>query len=230
MRVTSMSEKVFTRAEMQQAPTRLLRDGRAANACVSCVTINGQEWTVKDFSSRNFWVKTFLAPFLLGHELKILRQLKGIDGVAHESFAIDSTAIAIRFLPGRSLGRLKPEEISSEFLEEMEALLESVHTRGVVHLDTRGTGNWLVSPEGKPLLIDFQASLLTGWMPASWRHIVELVDMSGVYKKWLEWHPETMTAARRARFEEAQYWRQKWKLQGYFGMKKKPGDNKFGEH
>lgn len=224
-----MSKPIFTRAQMYEAPTRLLRDGRAANACVSCVSYAGKEWTVKDFSSRNFWVRTFLAPFLLRHELKILRQLHGIDGVAHECFAIDSEAIAIRFLPGRPLSCLKAGEVTTEYLEQMEALLTAIHARGVVHLDTRGTGNWLVSPEGKPLLIDFQAALRTHWMPQSWRHIVELIDLSGVYKKWLEWHPETIGEERQARWNEAQYWRQKWKLHGYFGMKKKPGDNKFGD-
>mgnify|MGYP000796004426 CR=1 FL=1 len=224
-----MSEPLFTRSQMRDAPTRLLRDGRAANACVSCVTYAGKEWTVKDFSSRNFFVRTFLAPFLLKHELKILRELDGLDGVANECFAIDSTAIAIRYLPGRPLSRMAPQEISTEYLEQMETLLMSIHARGVVHLDTRGTGNWLVSPDGKPLLIDFQAGLQTGWMPRSWRRVVELIDLSGVYKKWLEWHPELMNEERRARWEEAQRWRQKWKLHGYFGIKKKPGDNKFGD-
>ena len=100
-------------------------------------------------------------------------------------------------------------------------LLQGVHDRGVVHLDTRGTGNWLVSPEGKPLLIDFQASLTTGWMPASLRRIIELVDMSGVYKKWKEWQPQTMGEERQALYEEALYWRRKWVFEGYFGKRKR---------
>ena len=114
-----------------------------------------------------------------------------------------------------------PAEISTQFLEEMETLLQGVHDRGVVHLDTRGTGNWLVSPEGKPLLIDFQASLTTGWMPASLRRIIELVDMSGVYKKWKEWQPQTMGEDRQALYEEALYWRRKWVFEGYFGKRKR---------
>lgn len=224
-----MSEVRFTREQMHQAPKRLLRDGRAVNACVSCVSYGGKQWTVKDFSIRNFLVRTFLAPFLLRHELKILRQLQGLEGIAQESFAVDSKAIAIHFLPGRPLSELKPEEVTTQYLEQMEELLAAVHTRGVVHLDTRGTGNWLVSPEGKPLLIDFQAAMQTHWMPRSWRQIVELIDLSGVYKKWLEWHPETMGNERQARWQEAQYWRQKWKFHGYFGMKKKSGHNRFAK-
>lgn len=224
-----MSETIFTRDQMLKAPKRLLRDGRAVNACVSCVSYGGKQWTVKDFSTRNFWVRTFLAPFLLRHELNVLRQLRGVEGIAQECFAIDSMAIAIHFLPGRPLSQLKPEEVTTNYLVQMEDLLAKVHQRGVVHLDTRGTGNWLVSPEGKPLLIDFQAAMQTYWMPKSWRHIVELIDLSGVYKKWLEWHPETMGRERQVRWQEAQYWRQKWKFHGYFGMKKTSSNNRFAK-
>lgn len=221
-----MTMKGFNREEMAQLPSRLLRDGRAANARVTCVTWQGREWTVKDFSSRNWWVRTFLAPFLLGHEFKILQKLQGVEGVASESFVIDRHAIAIAFLPGTPLGKKDPSEITEDFLIQMESLMRRVHERGVVHLDTRGTGNWLVSPEGTPLLIDFQSALLTAWMPVSWRRVIELVDMSGVYKKWKQWQPQTMGAEREALFEKGQQWRRRWVLKGYFGKSKYHKDAK----
>lgn len=218
----------FSREDLSRARVRLLRDGRAANACVSCVTWQGKDWTVKDFSSRPWWVRYCLAPLLMTHELNILKRLQNIEGVAGEAFLVDRFALAIRFLPGRSLSRVPPEEVTTQYLEAMEALLGRVHAQGIVHLDTRGTGNWLVSPEGKPLLIDFQAALSTRCLPASWRRVLELIDMSGVYKKWHEWQPQTMGAEREALYAEAQRWRSRWKLKGYFGRKKKAGDNKFG--
>lgn len=216
-----MTIQFFSRSELDNAQLKLLRDGRAANARVSVVSINGKEWTIKDFSSRNFLVRVFVAPFLLKRELNILHRLHDVDGVANECFSIDSNAIAIRFLQGKPLSHMKPDEISSDYLEKMEILLKTIHSHGVVHLDTRGTGNWLVSPKGDPLLIDFQASIQTQWMPKSWRRIIELVDMSGVYKKWLKWHPEIMTKERLTDWEEAQKWRQRWKFRGYFGIRKK---------
>ena len=218
----------FTRDDLKNAKVRLLRDGRAANACVSRVSINGEDWTLKDFADRSWWVKTFLVPFLLGHEYRILSRLNGIEGVANDAFMLDRNALAIRFLPGKPLSTLKPEEITSDYLEAMESLLKEVHARGVVHLDTRGTGNWLVSPQGRPDLIDFQAGLNTQHLPLGLRHVLELIDMSGVYKKWREWHPESFGAEREALWQEAQKWRSRWKLKGYFGLKKKAGDNKFG--
>ena len=55
------------------------------------------------------------------------------------------------------------ERITPEFLCAFEALLDAVHARGVVHLDARGTGNVMIRPDGSPGLIDFQASLTTGY-------------------------------------------------------------------
>ena len=42
--------KPFARADLAQAPTKLLRNGRVANAVVTRVEIDGRSWTVKDFS------------------------------------------------------------------------------------------------------------------------------------------------------------------------------------
>ncbi len=214
-----MTQPAFTREQFKTLPAKLLRDGHAANACVWCVEHEGKAWTVKDFSTRGFFVRKFLAPFLLAHEITILKKLAGVQGIASECFKIDSEAIAIAFLPGSSLSRHE-NNVPAQYLEEMELLLKTVHAHGVVHLDTRGTGNWLVSPEGKPLLIDFQASLSTGWMPKRLRHILELVDLGGIYKKWQAWHPETMSEERIALLEEANHWRSKWKIRGYFGAHK----------
>lgn len=172
-----MSDKPFTREDLAQADVQLLRDGRAANAVVTCVTWKGRRWTVKDFSSRSWWVRRLLAPFLLGRELKILRRLSGVDGVAEDAFRIDADAIAVSFVEGRNLSRVTREEVTIEFLEAFEKLLDEMHARDVVHLDLRGTGNIVMRPDGSPALIDFQASLVTSWMPAWLRRILEDMDL-----------------------------------------------------
>ena len=37
-------------AEIEKAPSRLLREGRCANAQVTEVAVDGRKWVVKDFS------------------------------------------------------------------------------------------------------------------------------------------------------------------------------------
>jgi RIO-like serine/threonine protein kinase len=214
----------FTRAELATAPTRLLRDGRWANAQVFRVEAAGRAWVVKDFSRRRFWVRNAIGRLLLRRELRALRRLEGIDGVPQRAFRIDRHAIAAEFIPGATLGGVPAGELDTEFFLDLERLMSAVHARGVVHLDTRGTGNMLRRPDGKPALIDFQAWLDTRWMPASWRRWFNDLDMAGVYKKWMQRDPEAMGEARRELYERMTRWRKLWIARGYAGAtKQKPG-------
>ena len=215
-----MSEKVFTREQMADLPCRLLRDGHVANARVSVYEVNGKQWTVKDFSGRPWWVRYILAPLLLGHELSVINRLGAIEGVAGQAFRIDGCALAIEFMPGTPLGKMPEKDYTPAFFEAMETLLKRVHEREIVHLDTRGSGNWLVSPQGKPILIDFQSALSTAWMPKGLKRFARSVDLSGVYKKWHALMPESMDQERLRAFEKGEKHRAKWKIRGYFGAHK----------
>lgn len=209
------------RAALAGAPTRLLRDGRWANAQVFRVEAAGRAWVVKDFSRRARWVRYTIGRFLLGRELRALRRLDGIDGVPQRAFRIDGDAIAAEFIPGTTLGQAAPEQMTTPFFIALERLLSDVHARGLVHLDTRGTGNMLLRPDGSPALIDFQASLDTRWMPVSWRRWLGDLDMAGVYKKWLQRDPDSMGPARRELYERMTRRRRLWIVRGYAGVAKK---------
>lgn len=211
----------FTRADLIRAERTLLRDGRWANARVERVSIASAEWTVKDFSSRSWWVRNTLGRLLLRRELRALQRLQGISGTPGDAFRLDAHAIAARFVPGRSLAKVDRALITPSYLEHLEGLLEAVHARGVVHLDTRGAGNLLMLPDGTPGIIDFQASVSTTWMPSRLRRLLEELDMAGVYKKWAAWQPQAMDGERRARFERSNRWRKLWLPRGYFGLSKR---------
>ena len=75
----------------------------------------------------------------------------------------------LRRKPGTTLGQVPAEQMNNAFFIKLERLLDAVHARGIVHLDTRGTGNMLQRPDGRPALIAFQVSLGTHRMPASWQ-------------------------------------------------------------
>jgi tRNA A-37 threonylcarbamoyl transferase component Bud32 len=215
------SPPAFERAQLASAERELLRDGRFANARVERVRIDGVDWIFKDFSSRSFVVRHGIGRFLLGREVRALRRLDGIAGVPSRAFRVDAFSMAARFVPGRTLARVEAAQVSTEYLVALEALLGHVHARGLVHLDTRGGGNLLMMPSGAPGIIDFQAALSTRWMPRAMRAWFEAMDLSGVYKKWQAWQPETMGAQRLASFERLNRWRRWWFLRGYLGLRKK---------
>jgi hypothetical protein len=211
----------FKRSQLGSAERMLLRDGRFANARVEKLRIDGAEWIFKDFGSRSFLVRQTVGRLLLGRELRALRRLQGIDGIPSDAFRVDAFAMAARFVPGRSLASIRHAQVSTEYLLALEALLQQVHARGLVHLDTRGGGNLLLRPDGAPGIIDFQAALSTRWMPRALRRWFEAMDLSGVYKKWQRWQPDTLGEQRRASFEQLNRWRRWWFLRGYFGLRKK---------
>jgi hypothetical protein len=212
----------FTRAELLAAPCRVLREGRWANARVLRVTIGGTDWTVKDFSSRQWWVRNLLGRFLLRRELRCLQRLAGLDGVPAQAFRVDAHAIAAHFVPGITLDKAPREQMNEAFFLALESLFDKLHARGLVHLDSRGSSNLLATPQGKPAVIDFQAALRTRLMPPLLRRRLEAIDMGGVYKNWLRHAPQSLDAERRARYERSTRWRRLWPGRGYFGIAKKP--------
>lgn len=215
--------KPFDRAALEslaEAERKLLRDGRFANARVERVRLAGADWIFKDFSSRAFVVRHTFGRFLIGREVRALRRLQGIAGVPGDAFRVDGVAMAARFVPGRALADTPDGPFSTDFLLALEALLRQVHARGIVHLDTRGGGNLLIQPDGTPGIIDFQAALSTRWMPRALRSWLEDMDLSGIYKKWARWQPDTLGAQRQAQLERLNRWRRWWLLRGYFGFRK----------
>lgn len=144
----------FTRADFEKAEKVLLRDGRLFNAVVTRVTLAGRTWTVKDFSTRPFFVRPF-GRFLLARELKAAHYVADIDGFAAEAFRLDENAVALTFIPGKTLAELPREEVTPAFLICLEELIKNMHRAGIVHLDIRSNGNVLMRPDKTPAVIDF---------------------------------------------------------------------------
>jgi RIO1 family len=210
----------FDRPSLSHAPATLLRDGRWANARVSRVHVAGREWVVKDFAPRAWWVRNTIGRLFVRRELATLERLHGIDGVPPNPFRLDAHAIVFGYLEGETLGKVDMARQTPAYFMALEALMKSIHARGIVHLDTRGTGNVLMRPDGSPALIDFQSSVSTRWMPAAWRRFLEHVDLTGVYKKWLQCDPTSMGPERTELNERMTRWRRYWVLRGYAGARK----------
>jgi hypothetical protein len=217
----ALADLQFDRGALECGACELLRDGRWANARVSLFRSGAAQWVVKDFAPRSFWVRNTLGRLLLQRELRALQKLAGIDGVPGSAFRVDAHAIAARYIPGTTLGKVPAERLNASFFAALERLLQQVHARGIVHLDTRGTGNMLMTPDGRPALIDFQASLATHWMPQAWRRWLDDLDMTGVYKKWLQHDPDSMGEQRRALYEHMTRRRRLWVARGYAGAAKR---------
>lgn len=219
------TQAAFAREEFERSARTLLRDGRWANARVWRAEIGGGVWVVKDFAPRSAWVRNLIGRLLLRRELRALRRLEGIDGVPSAAFRVDAHAIAARYVDGETLGKVAPEALTTRFFESLERLLQSIHARGIVHLDLRGTGNLLMRPDGRPAVIDFQAAVRTDRMPRALRRLLDDIDLAGVYKKWVECDRDSMGPVRLAVLARINRWRRLWVFRGYAGVRKtrRPG-------
>ena len=114
---------------------------------------------------------------------------------------------ALRGVPAEMLR----EPVPRAFFEALEAGVRAVHAARFVHLDLHNSRNVMVGPGWRPVLIDWQSALPTGWMPGFLRRALERIDLAGVYKLWNKFRPGELDEARmrfleRSRFIRRHFW------------------------
>ena len=212
--------RVPSRPLLTTETPRYLSRGRAANADVRLLEIEGQRWVVKDFSACPWAIRNTLGRWMIGRELRALQRLDGIPGIPDAAQRIDTYAFTYHYIEARPLAQTPASELSPEFFLAYEKLVQQMHARGLVHLDLRNSGNVLVSPDFQPILIDFQSWLpLPRWWPALGRYL-QKIDLSGVYKFWVRCLPGTIDAERQALLDNVNSWRRGWIFSNYFGLRR----------
>jgi len=210
----------FGRDALSSPDARVLNQGRWANAVLYLIERNGERWVVKDFAPRPGLVRATIGRLFVSREHAALCRLQGIAGVPRDPFRLDAHAVGYRFVPGNTLARSALDGRYGEFFAALERLMQQVHARGVVHLDSRNSRNVLVTEDGQPVLIDFQSHLRTERFPWRFRRWLEAYDMAGVYKHWARRSPDTIDAARLQHLGAMNRWRRFWFLRGYLGVGK----------
>jgi hypothetical protein len=203
----------------QQSPHYLSR-GRFANADVRLVHYAGKSWLVKDFSTCTPVIRYTLGRWMISRELQALHLLADMPGVPQEAFRIDDYALAYRYIDGKTIAELPPNELSRSFFIAYEKLVKEMHHHGIVHLDLRNSGNVIRTPQNTPAMIDFQSWLfLPLWLPFLARYLRQ-IDLSGVYKLWNIHLPGTMGAQREQLLNNINRWRKGWIFSNYFGLRR----------
>ncbi len=87
-----------TRQLLITEPPRYLSRGRAANADVRLLELEGQRWVVKDFSACPWFIRNTLGRWMIGRELHALQFLDGIPGIPDHALRIDRYALSYHFI------------------------------------------------------------------------------------------------------------------------------------
>lgn len=96
---------------------------------------------------------------LLRREERAYRRLEGMPEVPRCLGRLDAEALVFEYRPGVLLSRSLAGTLRPEFLAELEAAVDEMHRRGVVHLDLRHRSNILAGQDGRPVLLDFASAL-----------------------------------------------------------------------
>lgn len=150
----------LVRATVGPQIRQVLSRGGWANPDVYLVGSEAGLVVLKDFSGRRWFVRRWLGPWLLAREQRAYRRLTGVAAVPRCLGRLDAMAIVLEYRPGTMLSRSLAPHLPGGFVDQLEAAIEEMHRRGVVHLDLRHRSNVLAGQDGLPVVIDFASALM----------------------------------------------------------------------
>ncbi|HVX84048.1 MAG TPA: hypothetical protein VH253_04455 [Phycisphaerae bacterium] len=98
------------------------------------------------------------------HEIAIYEALQGVEGIPAFLGRTGPTGFLHAFIPGVDLHAQLP--LTPVFFDQLQALLQALHDRGIAYVDANKRENILYGDDGRPWLIDFQISYLL--RPHAW--------------------------------------------------------------
>ena len=159
----------------------------------------------RDFRAGALWLRP-VAAVLARREARALAWLQGVGDVP--ALLDRGRGRFLRsFLEGRPLADVAPSDPA--YFAEARRLLRRIHAVGVTHNDTHKVHNWLVTPDGRPALVDFQ---IAGRHVARtrWFRLCALEDVRHILKHKRRFCPAALTARERALLERRSWIARTW--------------------
>jgi len=195
----------------------LLHQGKWANADIYRVEKDGVQSVWKGFSFRSVWIRWTVGLILTHREVRILKKLNHISGIPSEVKRQRVYCFEYNYLEGTTIGTISNQQkkLSKSYFLEAEKLLEKMHAQHIVHLDLRRGENWLVQPNNKPSIIDFQSAAQIKILPKALQQKLYNIDYSGLYKFWDRLCEEPLTPERQELLDRVNRMRKFWFMKGY---------------
>jgi len=143
----------------------------------------------RDVAAARWWARP-VSRWLAAREARALGTLAGLDGIP-VLLRWDGQKLQRTVIEGLTLREARPREAG--YFRDARRLLSLMHRRGVAHNDLAREPNWLVTPEGRAALIDFQLA----WRDARRGRIFRLMareDLRHLLKHKRHYCPERLTA------------------------------------
>ncbi len=136
--------------------------GKGTQADIWLARIDNQLVAVKDYHQKGFLVKLLFGRWLINREFKIYKKLQGIKGIPNVYNLLDKDAFILEYIEGKDCSHFNQGSLSEEFFIKLKALIDAIHSRGVVHCDLKKRMNIIITPSGQPFLVDFATGFAKG--------------------------------------------------------------------
>ena len=153
----------YTLKELRNNAIRTFREGGGSRPDVLLIEIDGQRAVLKDQAGADKLFATLIGPLLNWRECKALRRLDGVDCIPNLLAQPSKRSFLMSYHESEQITRLQKLEPNwPSFFAELRVAIDQVHAAGVAHNDLRNPTNTLVTPEGKPILVDLVACFCQG--------------------------------------------------------------------
>lgn len=96
---------------------------------------------------------------MLRHEREAYRRLEGLDGVPGCRGMVASRYLVLDYIEGHTIREQRPRD-ENRYFDAMYNLIQSMHARGVAHMDLKRKDNLYVTTDDGPCLLDFGAAVI----------------------------------------------------------------------
>jgi tRNA A-37 threonylcarbamoyl transferase component Bud32 len=155
------------RSNLDEHTVRVIRPAERARPDVRLLSLDGQYWVLKDYAVGAPLFKRLLGAYLVHRERVAYERAAGIAGIPRVIGTLGLAALIVEYVEAEEATTAPPDVLDAEFFDRLEGLVLQLHERGVVHGDLKKLENILVTPDGRPVLVDFTAAFVTGSNPVT---------------------------------------------------------------
>jgi RIO-like serine/threonine protein kinase len=135
----------------------------------------------------------WFARHLAGREARALARLDGLEGTPR-LLTFDGAVLTREWIAAEPMQRARPAHAG--YYREALTLLRQIHRAGVTHNDLAKETNWLVTPAGRPALVDFQLAVVHRGR-SRWFRALAREDLRHLLKHKRSYRPGALTARQR---------------------------------
>jgi len=147
------------RAQLDAHEVGTIKKGGPSKADLRLVDLGQGPLVIKDFARKSRWVR-WIGGVQISRECRAYDWLGPLPGLARLVGRVDRHALALEFIEGEELAR-SPRRLEQGpyYLERLRGIVETMHARGLAHLDLRGRENVMLDRDGEIHVLDLAAAV-----------------------------------------------------------------------